>query len=113
MSNDSIINKFVNNLPIELHLYDPVVGKYSACGPGTKHKERIEKYIQSGDTSHIFKNELDKHCFYHDSAYDKYKDVPNRQIADRKLMDGAFQIASDESKNGYERSACGYDFQVF
>ena len=54
MSNDSIINKFVNNLPIELHLYDPVVGKYSACGPGTKHKDRIEKYIQTGDTSHIY-----------------------------------------------------------
>ena len=40
MSNDSIVNKFVNNFPIELHLFDPVVGKYSACGPGTKHKER-------------------------------------------------------------------------
>src|SRR6266487_1285999 len=97
MSNDSIINKFVNNLPIELHLLDPVVGGYSACGPGTKHKDRIEKYIQTGDTSHIFKNELDKYCFYHDSVYDKYKDVSNRQVADRKLMDGAYQIAADES----------------
>ena len=47
MSNDSIINKFVNNLPIELHLFDPVVGKYSACGPGTKHKERTKRYMSS------------------------------------------------------------------
>ena len=113
MSNDSIINKFVNNLPIEVHLYDPVVGKYSACGPGTKHKDRIEKYIQTGDTSHIFKNELDKHCFYHDSVYEKHKDVPNRQVADKKLMDGAFQIASDESKNGYERMLASMIYKFF
>ena len=113
MSNDSIINKFVNNLPIELHLFDPVVGKYSACGPGTKHKDRIEKYIQTGDTSHIYKNELDKYCFYHDSAYDKYKDVPNRQVADKKLMDGAFKIASDESKSGYERALASMIYKFF
>ena len=113
MSNDSIINKFVNNLPIELHLYDPVVGKYAACGPGTKHKDRTEKYIQTGDTSHIFKNELDKYCFYHDNAYDKYKDVPNRQIADKKLMDGALSIASDQSKNGYERMLASMIYKFF
>ena len=113
MSNDSIINKFVNNLPIELHLRDPVVGTYSACGPGTKHKDRIEKYIQTGDTSHIYKNDLDKHCFYHDSVYDKYKDVPTRQVADKKLMDGAFQIASDESKNGYERMLASMIYKFF
>ena len=77
MANDSIINKFVNNLPFELHLFDPKNGVYSACGPGTKHYERIKKYIETGDTKHIFKNELDKACFYHDSSYSKYKDVPN------------------------------------
>jgi len=113
MANDSIINKFVNNLPIELHLADPVVGRYAACGPGTKHKDRIESYIKSGDTSHIFKNDLDKHCFYHDSSYDQYKDVPNRLIADRKLMDGAYEIASDQSKNGYERMLASMVYKFF
>ena len=113
MANDSIINKFVNNLPFELHMFDPVVGRYSACGPGTKHKERIEKYVQTGDTSHIFKNELDKRCFYHDSSYDKYKDVPNRLIADKKLMDGAYDIASDQSKNGYERMLASMVYKFF
>jgi transposase InsO family protein len=113
MANDSIINKFVNNLPFELHLYDPVVGKYSACGPGTKHKDRIENYIKTGDTSHIFKNDLDKFCFYHDSSYDKYKDVPNRQIADKKLMDGAYEIVSDQSRNGYERMLASMIYKFF
>jgi hypothetical protein len=113
MGNDSIINKFVNNLPFELHLIDPIVGKYSACGPGTKHQQRIQKYIETGDTSNIFKNELDKACFYHDSSYSKYKDVPNRQIADRQLMDQAIIIAKDETKDGYQRALAAMVYKFF
>ena len=74
---DSIINRFLNSLPFELHLADPIVGRYSAAGPGTKHKDRIQKYMDTGDTTHIFKNELDKACFYHDAAYSAHKDVSN------------------------------------
>ena len=41
---------------------------YSACGPFTKNKERIQKLKETGDTSCIYKNELDKACFQHDMA---------------------------------------------
>ena len=41
---------------------------YSACGPFTKNKERIRKFKETGDTSYIYKNELDKACFLHDMA---------------------------------------------
>ncbi len=58
MPKNSTINKFVNNLPIELHLADPIVGTCAACGPGTEHEERLQKCNQTGDTQHIFKNEL-------------------------------------------------------
>ena len=34
-----------------------------ACGPFTKSKERIPKFKETGDTSYIYKNELDKACF--------------------------------------------------
>ena len=44
---------------------------YSACGPFTKNKERIEKFIQIGNTDFIYKNELNKACFQHDMAYGK------------------------------------------
>jgi len=113
MTNESIINKFVNNLPFELHIFDPIVGRYGACGPGTYHSKRIQKYIETGDTSHIYKNDLDKACFYHDSAYNKYKDVPNRHIADKKLMDEAFIIANDQSKDGYERALASLVYKFF
>ena len=41
---------------------------YSACGPFTKNKERIEKFMQTGNTDFICKNELDKACFQHNMA---------------------------------------------
>ena len=41
---------------------------YGACGPFTKNKERIEKFMQTG-------NELDKASFQHDMAYGKAKDL--------------------------------------
>jgi transposase InsO family protein len=111
--NNSIINKFVNNLPFELHLADPKVGRYSACGPGTKHKKRVQDYIETGDTNHIFKNELDKACFYHDSGYSKFKDVANRQVADKVLMKHAINIANDESIDGYQRSLAAMVYAFF
>ena len=54
----------------EMHLRQPGV-TYSACGPFTKNKERIEKFKQSGNTDFIYKNELHKACFQHDMAYGK------------------------------------------
>ena len=45
---------------------------YSACGPiFTKSKERIEKFMQTGNRESIYKNELDKGCFQHGMAYGK------------------------------------------
>ena len=39
---------------------------YSACGPFTKNKERIQKFKETGDTEYICQNELDKAYFQHD-----------------------------------------------
>ena len=58
----------------EMHLKQPGF-TYSACGPFTKNKERIEKFMQTGNTNFIYENELDKYCFLHDIAYGKSKDL--------------------------------------
>ena len=42
---------------------------YSACGPVTKNKERIQKFKEIGDTKYTYGNELCKACFQHDMAY--------------------------------------------
>ena len=36
---------------------------------------------ETGDTSYIYKNELDKACFQHDMAYVDFKDLEKRTIA--------------------------------
>ena len=61
----------------ELHLKQPGF-TYSACGPFTKNKDRIQKSKETGDTSYIYKNELDKACFQHDMAYDDFKDLAKK-----------------------------------
>ena len=33
---------------------------YNVCGPFTKNKERIEKFMKTGNTDFIYKNKLDK-----------------------------------------------------
>ena len=61
----------------EMHLKQPGF-TYSACGPFTKNKERIEKFMQTGNTDFIYRNELDKACFQHDMAYGKSTDLRKR-----------------------------------
>ena len=68
---------------------------YSACGPFTENKERIEKFMPTGNTDFIYKNELDKACFQHVMAYGKSKDLEKR--AQSVLRDKTFKIASDQN----------------
>ena len=69
-----MMNKFLlggKKFMTEMHLKQPDF-KYSACGPFTKNRERIQKFMQIGNTNYIYKNNLDKACFQHDMAYRKF-----------------------------------------
>ena len=78
---------------------------YSACGPFTKNKEIIEKFMQTANTDFIYRNELDKACFQHDMAYGKSKDLVKRTQSDKVLRDKAFKIASNPKYDGYQRES--------
>ena len=59
------INKFLlagDKFMLEMHLKQPGF-TYSACGPFTKNKKRIEKFMQTGNTDFIYKNELIRLAF--------------------------------------------------
>ena len=56
---------------------------YSACGPFTKNKERIEKFTQTGNADYIYKNDLSKAHFQHDMAYGRFKDLNKRTKSDK------------------------------
>ena len=75
----------------EMHLKQPGF-TYSACGPFTENKERIEKFMQTGNKDYIYKNKLDKACFQHDMAYGKSKDLIKRTQSDKVVKDKAFKI---------------------
>ena len=65
----------------------------SACDPFTKNKERMDKFMQTGNTDHIYKNDLDKPCFQHDKIYGKFKDLAKRTRSDKVLREKTFGIA--------------------
>ena len=77
---NEIVNKFLlvgDKFMPEMHLKQSGF-TYSACGPFTKNKKRIEKFMQTGNTKFIYKNELDKAWFQHNMAYGKTKNLKKR-----------------------------------
>ena len=95
-----------------MHLKQPQF-VYSGCGPFTRHEERIKKFKQTGDTCYIYRNELDKACFQHDSAYADQKDLINRTEADKVLRDKAYDIASNPEYDGYQRGLASMVYKFF
>ena len=92
----------------EMHLRQPNVFSkwkftYSACGPFTKNKERIQKFKEPGDSRYVYQNKINKSCFEHDMAYGDFKDFHRRTASDKILRDKAFKIAKHSKHDGYQR----------
>ena len=123
---NNIINKFLlagDKFMPEMHLRQPRF-VYSACGPFTRHKERTKEFKSTGDTRYIYRNELYKACFQHDSAYADHKDLINRTEADKVLKvydkaydidraDKAYDIASNPEYDGYQRGLASMVYKFF
>ena len=112
---NNIINKFLladDKFIPEMHLRQPRF-VYSACEPFTRHKERIKEFKRTGDTRYIYRNELDKACFQHDSAYADHKDLINRTEADKVLRDKAYDIVSNPEYDGYQRGLASMVYKFF
>ena len=86
---------------------------YSACGTFTKNKERIQKFKETGDTTHIYKNELGKACFQHNMAYEDFKDLKRRTASDKVLRDKAFNVANNPKYDGCQRGLASPVYNFF
>ena len=75
----------------EMHLKQPGL-TYSACGPFTRNKERIAKFVQTENTDFIYRNELDEACFQNNMAYGKSKDLAKRTQSDKVSRDKALKL---------------------
>ena len=114
--NKDIINRFLligDKFMPEMDLWDPKVGKYSACRPFTRHKQRINDVMNNGKLSHILKNKLTTACFQHDSAYAKYKDRLNRKKSDVVLTNKALEIVMNPRINRYQRGLTSMVYKFF
>ena len=110
-----IVNKFLlagDKFMLEMHLKLPGF-THSACGPFTKNKKRIQKFKQTGDTTYIYKNELDKACFQHDTAYEDFKDLSKRTASDKVLGDKPFKISRNSKYDGYDRGLASMVYKFF
>ena len=99
-----IINKFLltgDKFIPELNSKQPEFS-FSACGPFTKPRDRIQKFRETGNLRDLYSNELDKSCFAHDAAYSDSKDIAKRTISDKILKDRAYEIAKNRNYDGYK-----------
>ena len=96
----------------ETHLKQPGFS-YCACGPFTKNKERIKKSKETGDTNYVYRNELDKACFQHDTFYGDFKDLARRTASDKVLRDKVFNIAENSKYDGYQRGVASMVYMFF
>ena len=113
--NEIVNNKFLlagGKFMPEMHLRQ-LGFTYSACGPFTKNKERIQKYKETRNKSYVYKNELDKACFQHDMAYGDVKDIKRRTASDKILRDKAFNIAKNPKYDGYQRGLASMVYNFF
>ena len=112
---NDIINKFLlvgDKFMPEIHLRQPGF-TYSPCGLFTKNKERIKKFMTTGNTDFIYKNELHKACFQHDMVCGKSKDLVKRTQSDKVLRDKAFKIASNPKYDAYQRGLASMVYKFF
>ena len=71
------------------------------------------KLCKTGDTRYIYRNELNKACFQHDSAYADNEDLINRTKSDKVLRDKAYNIASNPEYDGYQRGLASMVYKFF
>ena len=110
-----IVSKFLlagDKFMPEMHLKQ-LGFSYSACGPFTKNKERIEKFLQTGNADFIYRNELDKACFQHDMAYSKSKDLAKITQSGKVLRDKAFKIVDNPKYDGYQEEVAQMVYKFF
>ena len=95
-----------------MHLRQPGY-TYSACGPSTKNKNRIQKFKETGDSRYIYQNELDKACFQHGMTYGDFEDLTRRTVSDKILRDKTFNIAKNSKYDRYQRGLASMVYKFF
>ena len=71
---------------------------YTACGPFTKNKTRIQNFKETEDTRYLYQNILDKSYFKNEIAYGDCNYLPRRTASENSFWvshDKGFTIFSN------------------
>ena len=91
-----------------MHLKQPGF-TFNAGGSFTKKNEKIKKFMLTGNTDFIYKNELDKASFQDDMAYGKSKILAKRTQSNKVLRGKA----SDPKYDGYQKGLASMVYKFF
>ena len=85
---------------------------YSACGPFTTNKEKVQNFKETGESRYSYENKLDKACFQHGMAPGHFEILPRRTASDKVLRDRASNIAENPEYDVCQRGITSmvYDF---
>ena len=90
-----------------MHLKQPGF-TYTACGPFTKHRERIQKFRETGNLKHLYRN-----GFAYDAAYSDRKYLAKGTILDKILKDRAYEVARNWKYDEYQRALASMVHKFF
>ena len=58
---------------------------------------------ETGDSRHIYQDELEKACFQLELAHEDFKNLPRRTASDTVLREKVFNLAKKPKYDGYQR----------
>ena len=111
---NAIVNKLLlagDTLMPEMHLKQSGF-THSASDSFTKNKKRIKKVKETGNSSNIYQNTLDKICFQHDLAYGGFKDLNRRTAADKYYVIKHLKLLKIQNMI-YDKYQCGLTSLVY
>ena len=73
------------------------------------NRERIQKFVETGNSGYIYQNKLDKACFQNGMAYGDFKYLTRRTASDKVLGDKAFNIIKNPKYHGYHILISSFD----
>ena len=94
----SILNKMINNLPVEMHLLG-----HNFTGPGTKLNKRLNADLTPKEWSKPI-NRIDKASYHHDICYLKNNDTATRNnVCDKNMLNEMKNIINPTLRERMER----------
>ena len=106
---NKIVNKFLlagDKFMPELHLRQPGV-TCSSCRPFSKHCEKVQKFRETGNLKHIYKNEIDKAHFSFDTVYSDSKESAEITFSE------AYEIVVTPKYDGYQKRLASMVYKTF